>query len=131
LLIILAQNFQDSFGNLRISFINVWRLFAKNRQVRTLEGTVREFDVRIQNLKAPAIALRQAHQTDEYATHCFLVTHSRESFPGRNSVSYFQLNARLVGHLYELFECDGTLGGFGLHTLTTFRIVRLSFTIVL
>jgi hypothetical protein len=36
LLVVLAQHFQHRFGDLRIGFVDVRRLFTENRQVGTL-----------------------------------------------------------------------------------------------
>src|SRR6266571_4292433 len=85
LLKVLAQYFQDGLGNLWICFVDVGRLFAKNRQVRTLKRAVREFDIGVRYLKAPEITVGQSFQAGLNAKNSLLVPYAGERLPGGNS----------------------------------------------
>src|SRR5436853_6922089 len=76
LLIILTQNFQDSLRDFFQRLILIRRLLTKDRNIRTLEGTVWKLNVSVRELKAPTIRALRSLKANENTKNLFLASRS-------------------------------------------------------
>src|SRR6266540_4944447 len=98
LLVILTQNFQYGLRDFFQCLILIGRLFTKNRNIRTLEGTVWKLNVSVRELKAPTIRALRSLKANENTKNLFLVSRSWECLPSGNTARNLQLDAGFVRH---------------------------------
>src|SRR6266511_4314512 len=76
LLIILAQNFKDRLRDFFKRLILVRRLFAKDRNIRTLQRTIGKLDISVKHLDATTITLGRSFDGNKDAAHRLLMSRS-------------------------------------------------------